>query len=94
MDDKNITTIPFLTLNAENRRIILRQTAEVWTTRCSNLGLKRGTKGRKRELEAYLQGALAVLTATRVINLDHAAMVAVYVSAGRGESVIEQWALQ
>lgn len=82
----------YLTLSNENRDIILRATAETWQLRCKTLNLKLGTKGRQRELEAFLQGALAVLIATRVINLDTVNVCHLFVCTGRGESVIEMWA--
>lgn len=82
----------YLTLNDENRDIILRGTAAAWQQRCKTLNLKLGTKGRQRELEAFLQGALAVLTATRVISHDTADIWCLFVYTGRGEAVIENWA--
>jgi hypothetical protein len=85
-------TSPFLSLTPENRGVILRAAADTWTTRCSELGLKAGTKGRQRELEAYLQGVLAVATAARLVDHGEASRVAFIVAIGRAEEVVARWA--
>ena len=82
----------FLSLNHQNRATILRAAAETWAKRCASLGLKPGTKGRQRELEAYLQGVLAVATAARLVTHSHASQVAFLVAVDRGEEVISGWA--
>lgn len=83
----------YLALTNDNRTIILRTTAETWAARCKGLGLRPGTQKRQHQLEAFLQGALAVLTCTRVMNHDAAGRVAFMVAIGRGEEEIARWAL-
>lgn len=63
--------------------------AEAWHNRCQALGLKPGTKGRQRELEAFLQGALAVATATGNMTMQRAHMLGFLVSVGRGEEILK-----
>lgn len=84
-------TSPFLSLTPENRGVILNAAAATWTARCAELALKAGTKGRQRELEAYLQGVLAVATAARLMTHQEASQVAFIVAVGRAEEVIARW---
>lgn len=63
--------------------------AEAWHNRCRELGLKPGTKGRQRELEAFLQGALAVATAAGIMTMQRAHMISFLVSLGRGEEILQ-----
>lgn len=74
--------------NAETRAAALYQVRLAWENRASTLGLKKGTKGRGVQLEAYLQGALAALTCLRVMSHDEAARVAFLVMVGRAEEWI------
>lgn len=83
--------VPHLDLTDDNRAVILRVTADTWATRCSELRLKPGSAARRAQLEAFLQGALAVLTSTRVMNRDSAQHVALAVAVGRGEDVLQAW---
>jgi|GEM_PF-2705631 len=82
---------PFLALTAQNRQLVLREAARTWDARCSELKLRTGTKGRQHELEAYLQGVLAVATATRLLGEIAASQVALLVSTGRAEDVVARW---
>lgn len=61
-----------------------------WAARCSNLNLRPGTKGRERELAAFLQGALAVATATGAMTMERASMIAFLVAVGRGEEFLAE----
>lgn len=85
---------PYLSLTSDNRVTLLRNTAEMWRQRCDTLSLRRGTKGRQHQLEAFLQGALAVLTCARVLSHDDAGRLGFMVMAGRAEAVIERWAAE
>lgn len=59
-----------------------------WAARCSNLNLRPGTKGRERELAAFLQGALAAAIATGAMSEERAAMIGFLVIVGRGEEFL------
>lgn len=74
-----------------NTHDILRQAAMVWNMRAAGLELRRGTKRRQHDLEAYLQGVLAVATAAEVMSLKQADLIALLVAAGRAEEQIETW---
>lgn len=60
---------------------------EVWAMRVRNLELKG--KGRQREMEAYLQGVLAALTATGVMDMTRAGQIGFLVAVGRGEEFLK-----
>jgi len=62
--------------------------ADAWRTRAKSLGLKPKSKGYKAQQEAYLQGVLAVATATGVMSMDRANMLALLVMCGRIDSVL------
>lgn len=79
-------------MNTNFGTTVRRAVGEAWQMRCADLRLREGTKGRQRELEAYLQGALAALTAANIMSLSQAQYVAIMVAAGRGEELIERWA--
>lgn len=83
---------PYLSLTAGNRVVILRNAAETWVRRCRALQLRKGTKTRANQVEAFLQGALAVLTCARVLSHDDAGRIGFLVSVDRAEEVIERWA--
>lgn len=86
------TDTPYLSITEENLGLVLRQAAQTWQQRATEFELKRGTKGRAAQLEAYLQGTLAVATATRLMTHQHAHNVAFMVAIGRAEEVIDRWA--
>jgi len=83
---------PFLSLTSDNRIVILRDAANAWSRRCQSLALRKGTKMRANQLEAFLQGALAVLTSTRILSQDDAHRVGFLVMVDRAEELIERWA--
>ena len=76
---------------APELRACLKECARVWEGRCAELGLKRGTKGRMVQLEAYLQGTLAALTASGLMPHTHAQQIALLVAVGRGEDTVTRW---
>lgn len=65
------------------------QVRSVWRKRCNDLDIKPGSKVRAVQLEAYLQGVLAVATATGVMTMDRANQIAFLVSVGRGEEFLK-----
>jgi hypothetical protein len=67
----------------------MAQAAQVWVERCRALGAKPGTKQHDRERESYLQGVLAVATASGLMNHDRAAQIGFLVSVGRIEMVLK-----
>ena len=56
---------------------------KAWQRRAVDLRLRPGTKGYINQQEAFLQGALAVATATGVMTMDRAQMLAFLVMCGR-----------
>ena len=80
-----------LDLTPENRGIILRAAAQTWERRAAEFALKPGTKGRAAQLEAFLQGVLAVATAGRLMTHDEAQHVAFMVAIGRAEEAVAHW---
>lgn len=86
------TDMAHLDLTGESRRLIQREVANAWHQRCTSLGLRKGTKGRQVQLEAFLQAALAALTAARIVSADDAARVGFLVLVDRGEELLTQWA--
>lgn len=81
-----------LNLNNENRDAIQKQAALAWHRRCSELELKPGTKSRMVQMEAYLQGAVAVMTSAQIMTFDEAHSVQFLVMVGRGEELLNRWA--
>ena len=61
---------------------------QAWHRRASDLRLRPGTKGYINQQEAFLQGVLAVATATGVMTMDRAQMLAFLVMAGRIDMVL------
>lgn len=62
-----------------------------WERRVFHLKLTAGTLNRQRQLEAFLQAALAILTSGRYMTMDEAQMTEVLVMSGRGEEVLKGW---
>jgi len=75
-------------MNKDTRRAI----AEVWFRRCNDMDLKAGTKKRSSQLEAYLQGVLASLSATGAMTQHQCDQIFFLVYVGRGEETLERWA--
>lgn len=67
----------------------MSEVGKVWRMRCEDLKLKKGTQTRQRQLEAYLQGVTAALTAAGVMTLERAAMLGFMVAVGRGEELLK-----
>lgn len=63
-------------------------TCEAWRARAAALGLKPGTKRYIDQQEAFLQGALAVATATGVMTHGRADMIGFLVMCGRIDMVL------
>lgn len=61
---------------------------QVWHRRASELRLRPGTKGYINQQEAFLQGALAVATATGVMEMGRASTLAFLVACGRIDMVL------
>lgn len=61
-----------------------------WHARCKSLAIRPGTQGRQRQLEAFLQGALAALTSTGHMTHERANMIAFLVAVGRGEEFLAE----
>ena len=62
----------------------------VWAMRAAELKLKPGTKGYEAQQEAYLQGVVAVATATGVMTMARAHMVSFLVACGRINMMFEE----
>lgn len=62
---------------------------QAWHARARELRLKPGTKGYINQQEAFLQGALAVATATGAMTMDRAQMLAFLVMCGRIDSILK-----
>lgn len=71
---------------------IRRSVAEVWLERCRIMNLKPKTKARSSQLEAYLQGVTASLSAAGIMNHDECQQIFFMVYVGRGEETLGQWA--
>lgn len=63
-------------------------TCEAWRARAADLGLKPGTKRYLDQQEAFLQGAVAVATATGVMTHGRADMIGFLVMCGRIDMVL------
>lgn len=63
-------------------------TCEAWRARAAALGLRPGTKRYIDQQEAFLQGALAVATATGVMTHERASMLGFLVLCGRIDMVL------
>ena len=61
---------------------------DAWNARAKSLGLKPKSKGYIAQQEAYLQGVLAVATATGAMTMDRAQMIGFLVMCGRIDSVL------
>lgn len=62
--------------------------SETWQKRARELRLRPGTKGYINQQEAFLQGALAVATATGVMEMGRASTLAFLVACGRIDMVL------
>ena len=62
---------------------------QAWHRRASDLRLRPGTKGYTNQQEAFLQGVLAVATATGAMTMDRAQMLAFLVACGRIDSILK-----
>lgn len=62
--------------------------ADAWRARAAALGLRPGTKRYIAQQEAFLQGALAVATATGVMTHSRADILAYLVLCGRIDMVL------
>lgn len=63
-------------------------TCDAWRARAAALGLRPGTKRYIDQQEAFLQGAVAVATATGVMTHDRANMIGFLVMCGRIDMVL------
>ena len=61
---------------------------DAWRVRAAYLGLRPGTKRYLDQQEAFLQGAVAVATATGVMTHARADMIAFLVMCGRIDMVL------
>lgn len=59
-----------------------------WHTRAADMKLKPGTKRHDEQMCAFLQGALAVATATNAMTMERAHMLGFLVACGRAEMVL------
>jgi hypothetical protein len=62
----------------------------VWAMRAKELGLKPKSKGYKDQLEAYLQGVVALATTLNVMSHERAQMISFFVCVGRADGLIMQ----
>ena len=62
--------------------------SDAWRARAADLGLKPGTKRYLDQQEAFLQGAVAVATATGVMTHGRADMIGFLVMCGRIDMVL------
>lgn len=79
------------TLNQRRDRM-LAEAAIAWARRVTGLELRKGTAKRAAQVEAFLQGVLAVMTSGNYMSIEEANRIGFLVAVGRAEEVIVQWA--
>jgi len=65
------------------------QLREAWARHCRDVGLKKGSAKREKQLRAFMCGALAVLSAAQVMTPGRERALAFVVMVGRGEEFLE-----